>query len=86
MSDISAAKDIRVFAMSALFTDIKELLMKRLFNINMKINNRYFISDGLKLLVAVVRDLTAYAYCIYKVMDGTIGVPDFVVIFCALTA
>jgi ATP-binding cassette subfamily B protein len=78
MADVGSAKDIRIYSFSSLFSSIKQRLLSSMFSINNKIQNRYFLSGSLKLLITLCRDGVAYAYCISQVVQGNITVPDFI--------
>jgi ATP-binding cassette subfamily B protein/ATP-binding cassette subfamily C protein len=77
MADIQTAKDIRIYNMPELFEGIKEKILHQAFIVRTRVSNRYFLSGGLKMLVAACRDGIAYAYCIRQVINGNVSVPDF---------
>lgn len=86
MADISAAKDIRIYNLSTLFTSIKKDLLNRMFFVYTKIKNRYFLAGSIKLLITVCRDGVAYAYCIRQVINGSIAIPDFILYMSAIAS
>ena len=86
MSDVSAAKDMRIYNLSALVSSIKGGLFQTLHALNNKIQNRYFAAGTLNGLLTVTRDGVAYAFCIWHVIHGSIAVPDFVLFMGAIAA
>lgn len=84
MADIGAAKDIRIYNLSSLFVSIKDSLLNQIFIVYTKINNHYFLSKTLKMLVKICRDCIAYAYCVKQVINGDITVPDFILFMSAI--
>lgn len=86
MADVSAAKDIRIYNLASLFTSIKESLLCRMFAVQTKIKDRYFLSGSIKLLITVCRDIVAYAYCIRQVINASISIPDFILYMSAIAS
>lgn len=86
MSNISAAKDIRIYNLSGLLNDVKGKTFAHMFALTRKTNNRYFTAETLKQLLGLIRDGVAYAFCIWQVLSGNIGVPDFVLYMAAIGA
>jgi ABC-type multidrug transport system fused ATPase/permease subunit len=86
MSDIGAAKDIRIYHFPLLFSSINQSLLRRMFIIYKKIQNRYFLSGSLKMLITLCRDGVAYAYCIKQVINGIITVPNFILYMGAIAS
>ena len=84
MSDISAAKDMRLYNLPALVSGIKEKLFAQMYNLSTKVKNRYFAAESLTGLLSVIRDAAAYAFCIWNVIQGNITVPDFVLFMSAI--
>jgi ABC-type multidrug transport system fused ATPase/permease subunit len=48
------------------------------------IANRYFTAGALQGLLGLVRDALAYAYCIWRVVQGEIGIPEFILFMGAI--
>ena len=86
MSDISAAKDMRLYNLPALISGVKEGLFQRMHALSAKVQNRYYIAGTLNSLLTVIRDGVAYAFCIWQVLEGNIDVPDFVLFMAAIAA
>jgi ATP-binding cassette subfamily B protein/ATP-binding cassette subfamily C protein len=86
MSDISGAKDIRIYPLSQMFLTIRDELLEKMLRVKTQIQNRYFIANILNLLIAVIRDGVAYIYCIWQVIRGEIAVSDFVLFMAAIAS
>ena len=86
MSDISAAKDMRIYNLPALVSGLKEGLYTKMHKLNTKIQNRHYIAGTLNSLLAVIRDGIAYAFCIWHVLEGNITVPEFTLFMGAIAA
>lgn len=86
MADTGAAKDVRLYHLTSLFTDRKKQILSSSFDLTRRIKNRYFLSSSLKLLTTVCRDGIAYAYCIGQVMNGSITVSDFILYMSAIAS
>lgn len=83
--DLKSAKDIRLYRMTGWLGDIYQKNIKELGGWYRRYTKQVFgvaIGDsGLSML----RDIAAYAYLIYMVLDGTLGVADFVLYFGVIT-
>jgi len=86
MADTTAAKDVRVYNLKVIFWNINENLLQRTFNYLTKVKSRYFLSGLVKTLITLLRDGIAYAYCIWKVTDGSITIPEFVLYMGAIAS
>ncbi|MCL1788639.1 MAG: hypothetical protein FWG38_11685, partial [Defluviitaleaceae bacterium] len=86
MSDISAAKDMRIYNLPALITGLKEDLYHKMYRLNTRIQNRYFLAGTFNSLLTVIRDGVAYAFCIWHVLAGNISVPEFTLFMGAIAA
>lgn len=86
MSDISGAKDIRIYNLSQMFLNIRDELLDKIMSLKTKIQNRYFVANTLNLLIAVIRDGVAYIYCIWQVIHGEIAMSDFVLFMAAIAS
>ena len=83
--DLKSAKDIRLYCMSEWLGDIYQKNIKELGDWYRRYTKQVFGvavgESGLSLL----RESAAYAYLIYMVMDGALGVADFVLYFGVIT-
>lgn len=86
MADTTAAKDVRIYNMSGLFSQIVESILSQTFYLYKKIQNRYFMSKCLKMLVTVCRDGACYAYCIRQVINGNITISSFILYMSAISS
>jgi len=84
MSNVAAAKDMRLYNLPALVSGIKEELFKRAFALSAKIRNRHYVAAVANNFLSVIRDITAYAFCIWHVTHGNISVPDFILFMSAI--
>lgn len=83
--DLKSAKDIRLYRMTGWLGDIYQKNIKELADWYRRYTKQIFGvavgESGLSLL----RECAAYAYLIYRVMNGTLGVADFVLYFGIIT-
>ena len=86
MSDISAAKDMRIYNLPALVSSLKQGLYQHMHKLNTKIQNRHYVASTLNSLLTVIRDGVAYAFCIWHVLEGNITVPEFTLFMGAIAA
>ncbi|WMJ85527.1 ABC transporter ATP-binding protein [Anaerocolumna sp. MB42-C2] len=86
MSDISGAKDIRIYNLSQMFLNIRDELLEKMICVKTEIQNRYFAANTLNLIIAAIRDGVAYVYCIWQVISGEIAVSDFVLFMAAIAS
>ena len=86
MSNIGAAKDMRIYNLQHLIKDLKEGLYQQMHRLNTKIQNRHYLAGSLNGLVTLVRNGVAYAFCIYNVIQGNITIPEFALFMGAIAA
>ena len=86
MSNISAAKDMRIYNLPRLLKNVKEKTFERMYKVNLKIKNRYFAAETIKQGLDLLRDGAAYAFCIYQVIQKNISIPDFVLYMVAISS
>ncbi len=86
MSNISAAKDMRLYDLLNLISEKRAWSLELLRTLRQKIQTRYFLAGSLNGIIMIVRDGVAYTYCIWKVLQGDIAIPDFVLYISAITA
>ena len=84
MSDVSGAKDIRIYNLSQMFLDIRDDLLEKIMSVKAHIQNRYFFAKTLTLIIAVIRDGVAYVFCIWQVIHGEVAVSDFILFMAAI--
>ena len=86
MSNIDAAKDMRLYNLPGVLNEVKEATFRQMYGLSKKIFNSYFTAETLKQALNLIRDGAAYAFCIWQVLQGNIGIPDFVLFMAAITA
>ena len=86
MSDVGAGKDMRVYGLSGVFDRLCDKLMGMKYALGVRIANRYFAAGTLQGLIGVVRDGLAYAYCLWQVTQGHIGIAQFVLFMGAIAS
>lgn len=86
MSDVTAAKDIRIYNLSALLFNIRDNLLEYIFKVFTKMSNCVFLSRNINFFLIAIRDGIAYAYCIKQVLNGGITVPEFVLYMTAVAS
>lgn len=79
--DLKSAKDIRLYRMTGWLGDIYKKNLKGLADWYRRYTKQIFSVAAGESGLALLRECAAYAYLIYRVMDGTLGVADF---FCTL--
>jgi len=83
--DIKSAKDIRLYRMSGWLGDIYQKNIKELNNWYGRYTKQVFGVAAGEGGLSLLKEVAAYAYLIYRVMEGTLGVADFVLYFGVIT-
>ncbi len=78
MSDVKAAKDMRIYNLTPFFKEKKERLSEKTMKVFGKMNGCIFQEGIVSTVISIIRDGIAYAYCIRQVLNGGVTVPDFV--------
>jgi ABC-type multidrug transport system fused ATPase/permease subunit len=78
MSEVRAGKDVRIYNLPALFDRLCSHLMDLQYAVRTRIGNRYFAAGALQGVLGLVRDGLAYAYCLWRVVQGHIGITEFI--------
>ena len=85
-SDFSSAKDIRIYGMEKWFGSVFARSFGRRAEWYAKQDTQAFLHDILRLLLAHISDLAAYAFVISLAVKGNIGAGDFVLYFGSIAA
>lgn len=83
--DLKSAKDIRLYSMAGWLGDIYQKNIKELGDWYKRYTKRVFGVAAGESGLSLLREIAAYTYLIYMVMDGTLGVADFVLYFGVIT-
>lgn len=83
--DLKSAKDIRLYRMRGWLGDIYEKNIKKLADWYRRYTKQVFGVAAGESSLSLLRECVAYAYLIYRVMNGTLGVADFVLYFGIIT-
>ena len=75
------AKDIRLFGMANWIRDMLNANAKLALNFRKKLLTKHFIADVINCLATFAREGIAYAYLIWLVVNGSITVEAFVLLF-----
>ncbi|MCL2221967.1 MAG: ABC transporter ATP-binding protein/permease [Oscillospiraceae bacterium] len=77
-------KDLRLYNMKPWFMSIAEGLFKARSDWDNKVQSRFFVSKAVGALTVLVRDGAAYAFLIYMVVQGSVGIAEFILYFGAI--
>ncbi|MCL2249032.1 MAG: ABC transporter ATP-binding protein/permease [Oscillospiraceae bacterium] len=77
-------KDIRLYNMKPWFISVAEGLFKDRSDWDNKVQGRRFRSNATNALTVLIRDGAAYAFLIYMVVQGSVGIADFILYFGAI--
>ena len=83
--DLKSAKDIRLYHMTGWLGDIYQKNIKELGAWYRRYTKQVFGVAAGESGLSLLREIVAYVYLIYRVMDGTLGVADFVLYFGVIT-
>jgi len=78
------AKDLRLFAMTNWIKETYDSALKALYAFNKRVQARRFVADAVTALATFAREGIAYAYLIYAVLQNTITVDEFILLFAAV--
>ena len=78
------AKDIRLFGMLDWVRDVYEEAQRLRFHFHKRVQMRNFAADAVTAIATFAREGIAYAYLIWLVLGGEIGVDGFVLMFAAV--
>ena len=79
--DLKSAKDIRLYRMTGWLGDIYQKNIKELNGWYRRYTKQVFGVAAGESGLSLLKEMAAYAYLIYRVIDGTLGVADFVLYF-----
>lgn len=85
MGNVSAAKDIRIFAMNSWLIKLRDNVLKEIRELNRKLFARAARCEKLNFTLDMLRDIAAYGYLIYQMYLENISVGEFVLYFGAIT-
>ena len=80
------AKDIRSYSLSSKFKKILDEYQSSIGKIIFKLNFLWFLPEFELSIGAIIRDLVAYGFLIYQVINGDIVVSEFVALISSITA
>ena len=80
------AKDIRSYSLSSKFKKILDGCQSSIGKIIFKLNFLWFLPEFELSIGAIIRDLVAYGFLIYQVINGDIVVSEFVALISSITA
>lgn len=80
------AKDIRNYSLSSKFKNILDGYQSNIGKIIFKLNFLWFLPEFELSVGAIIRDLIAYGFLIYQVINGDIVVSEFVALISSITA
>ena len=80
------AKDIRSYSLSSKFKKILDGYQNSIGKIIFKLNFLWFLPEFELSIGAIIRDLVAYGFLIYQVINGDIVVSEFVALISSITA
>ncbi len=83
--DIKSAKDIRLYHMNGWLSDVYRKSVEGLNGWYRRYTKTVFGVAAGDAGLSMVRELVAYAYLLYMVMEGNMGVADFVLYFGVIT-
>lgn len=84
--DFKYAKDIRLYSLKASMHERLENLFSRSASERKKVERRGIYTALISFLVVLLRDGAAYAYLIYKAVNGEVDAASFVLYFSAITS
>ena len=77
-------KDLRLYNMKPWFVSIAESLFKDRSDWDSKVQNHFFLAKIVNALTVLIRDGAAYTFLIYMVVQGSVGIADFILYFGAI--
>lgn len=83
--DVKFGKDMRVYGLSKLFVEFRDVLLNDHTALILKIKQRYFMAGAVNALTLFLRDGITYGYLIWSVSTGNISMGNFVLYFGAIT-
>ncbi len=84
MGNATAAKDIRIFGMRSWLLNLRDEVLKVRRHFNHLVYFKYMQCGEINYVLAIFRDIAAYTYLIYRAVEGTISIGDFVLYFGAI--
>ena len=82
--DYEYGKDMRLYNMRPWFVNIASNLFSDRSKWDNKVQTRHFASKAVNALTVLFRDGIAYAFLIYTVVQGSVGIADFILYFGAI--
>lgn len=78
------AKDVRIFGMEAWLSELMEKYQHLLLEFFWRGEKKYFLADGVELVLAFLRNAAAYGYLLSMAMQGKLDVSQFLLLFTAV--
>lgn len=85
MGNVTAAKDIRIFAMQGWLLALRDRAIGEVVKVKRKFSGKNTLYECIGFGTSAVRDLAAYGFLIYKAVAGDVTVSEFVLYFGAIT-
>ena len=80
-TNFGIAKDVRLFSMDKWLTDASKSTSRKYKSLLLDLENKGFLVSLVDFAVALLRDGGAYAYLIWRAVEGDISAGDFVLYF-----
>lgn len=84
--NFSIAKDVRLFSMDKWLTEASKSTSCTYRNLLLDLENKSFLVSLVNFAVTLLRDGAAYAYLIWRALEGDISAGDFVLYFSAIAS
>lgn len=84
MGNTAAAKDIRIFGMRSWLLNLRDEVLKVRRYFNHLVYFKYMQCGEINYVLAIFRDIAAYTYLIYRAVEGSISIGEFVLYFGAI--
>lgn len=85
MGNVQGAKDIRIFGMSHWLICLRDMVLDDERRVNWKIYKKRSLYEKLGFLLSFARDMGAYAFLLWRAMEGMVSASEFVLYFGAIT-
>jgi len=83
-SNVTLAKDVRLFAMVYWISDVYNSYMKLRYSWVKRMESRQYVADVVDCIATFLREGVAYAYLIWLVLFSNLPVEQFVLLFAAI--
>lgn len=84
-TNFGIAKDVRLFSMDKWLTDASKSTSRKYKSLLLDLENKGFLVSLVDFAVALLRDGGAYAYLIWRAVEGDISAGDFVLYFSSIS-